>query len=39
MVLRAARESVNEQNDLDDIESHFEKLRERVSSMDNPVTP
>jgi uncharacterized membrane protein len=36
MVLRTARESVTEPNDLDDIESHFASLRERISMMDNP---
>ena len=33
MVLRSASESVNERNDLDDIEAHFNRLRDRVTML------
>jgi uncharacterized membrane protein len=39
MVLRTARDSVTEPYDIEDIESHFASLRERISVMDNPATP
>jgi uncharacterized membrane protein len=36
MVLRIAEESVDEQNDLDDIATHFARLRDNVDRMDSP---
>ena len=36
MVLRSANESVAERNDLDDIEAHFNRLRERVATLNDP---
>jgi uncharacterized membrane protein len=37
MVLRSAKESVSETNDLEDIEAHFNRLRDRVASLNEPM--
>ena len=38
MVLRSARESVTEQNDLDDIQTRFNRLQELISTLHGPST-